>query len=81
MSPAIKARLRLWEVVGIDPLNSIMVIYNPSVRAYKDVYLTTGAISEHPSCDAEYIYPDKHLESTIQKKRDTSNHTRLIREE
>ena len=55
-----KARLRLWEVVGVDPLNEVMVIYNPSVKKYKDVLLSTGVVVEHPYYDVDYIFPNNH---------------------
>ena len=74
--------VRLWEVVGVNPLDNIMVIYNPAVRKYKDVLIGSGAILDHPSGDIEYIYPEKHIESTIQKKVEPhEEETRLIREE
>jgi hypothetical protein len=81
-----KQVLRLWEVVGVDPLNQVMVIYNPAVKKYKDVLLSTGVIVKHPYCNVDYIYPTEHNKKitseeleAIEKKR--QNHFRLIREE
>jgi hypothetical protein len=81
-----KSVIRLWEVIGVDPLNQVMVIYNPAVKKYKDVLLSTGVIVNHPYYNIDYIYPIEHTEKitseeleAIKEKR--QNYFRLIREE
>jgi hypothetical protein len=74
-----KAVLRLWEVIGVDPLNQVMVIYNPAVDKYKDVLLSTGIVVDHPYHNVDYIYPPGHIKKTTSEKEQIN--CRLIREE
>ena len=77
-----KAVLRLWEVVGVDPTNGVLVIYNRSVDKYKDIFLSTGKVAEHPACHVEYIYPDEHDSKGLKKIEDSrDNSFRIIRED
>ena len=82
------ARLRLWEVVGVDPLNKVMVIYNPAVKKYKDFHLVSRSFTDHPYYDVEYIYPKNHnvhktnqLVKEMREEIVVDANTRVIRED
>jgi hypothetical protein len=83
-----KARIRLWEVVGLDPLNKVIVFYNSSIKRYKDYHFISGSVTDHPYYDVDYIYPsehNKHKTAMLLKEMREENkgelNTRLIRED